>query len=457
MANDSPSSNLERAAEAADDFEKKHYQGGELDAQDFKEAGQKATEAVSNAATAVKEAVVGPADPKGPSGGSMPAEAGAAADAAQHKALASSPAEARPGMLSQLMDKVLPVVEADSRSPGQKWEDAKEEAKESGREAKASARDAVSALGDDARRGYNRAEHETSRFLNRAGEASVGTAERGADLTRDARDRVQRDYPGAEVRGVVEETKELTRNAADRVKEDWQRTKEGTQEMLDNSSAARQWRAEHAPEPKKERGFFGSISHALFGSSDGDEVDAKARDAADRTRASARSAADDVSDKAREAKENTKSFFNQAGDEAQRTADRAEDKTRGFFGRASDETRRTADRAEDKTRGFFGRAADDTRRSADRAEDQARGFWNRTKDEADRLGDRAEAKYNRWGDRINESVEDTKRAVQDKWNRAEDYLEADMRPRSASDAAAQAGYIPSNTQDVLASRGSRRY
>lgn len=45
--------------------------------------------------------------------------------------------------------------------------------------------------------------------------------------------------------------------------------------------------------------------------------------------------------------------------------------------------------------------------------------------------------------------------VQDKWNRAEDYLEADMRPRSASDAAAQAGYIPSNTQDVLASRGGR--
>jgi hypothetical protein len=30
-----------------------------------------------------------------------------------------------------------------------------------------------------------------------------------------------------------------------------------------------------------------------------------------------------------------------------------------------------------------------------------------------------------------------------------------MRPRSASDAAAQAGYIPSNTQDVLASRGGR--
>ena len=45
--------------------------------------------------------------------------------------------------------------------------------------------------------------------------------------------------------------------------------------------------------------------------------------------------------------------------------------------------------------------------------------------------------------------------TQDKWNRAEDYLEADMRPRSASDAAAQAGYIPSNTQDVMASRGGR--
>ena len=44
---------------------------------------------------------------------------------------------------------------------------------------------------------------------------------------------------------------------------------------------------------------------------------------------------------------------------------------------------------------------------------------------------------------------------QHKWNQAEDYLEADLRPRSASDAAAQAGYIPSNTQDVLASRGGR--
>jgi hypothetical protein len=64
MASNNPSSNLERAAEAADDFEKKHYQGGELDAQDFKKAGENATAAVSNAATAVKEAVVGPADPK---------------------------------------------------------------------------------------------------------------------------------------------------------------------------------------------------------------------------------------------------------------------------------------------------------------------------------------------------------------------------------------------------------
>ena len=64
MASNNPSSNLERAAEAADDFEKKHYQGGELDAQDFKKAGENATAAVSNAATAVKEAVVGPADPQ---------------------------------------------------------------------------------------------------------------------------------------------------------------------------------------------------------------------------------------------------------------------------------------------------------------------------------------------------------------------------------------------------------
>jgi ElaB/YqjD/DUF883 family membrane-anchored ribosome-binding protein len=457
MASNNPSSNLERAAEAADDFEKKHYQGGELDAQDFKKAGENATAAVSNAATAVKEAVVGPADPKGPVGGAMPGKAGAAADAAQRKAVASSPAEARPSVLSQLVDKILPTAEAETRTSGQKWEDAKEEARESGREAKASVRDAASALAGDTRRGVDKADRETRGFLNRAGEATAGTAERGADLTRDAGDRVRRDWPGAEVRGVVEETKDLTRSAADRVKEDWQRTKEGTQEMLDNSSAARQWRADHAPAPQKERGFFGSITHALFGSNDGEEVDAKARDAANRTRASARSAADDVSDKAHEAKENTKSFFNQAGDEAQRQADRAEDKTRGFFGRASDETRRTADRAEDKTRGFFGRAADDTRRSADRAEDHARGFWNRTKDDADRLGDRAEAKFNRWGDRINESVEDTKHAVQHKWNQAEDYLEADLRPRSASEAAVQAGYIPSNTQDVLASRGGRRY
>ena len=51
------------------------------------------------------------------------------------------------------------------------------------------------------------------------------------------------------------------------------------------------------PVLQKERGFFGSITHALFGSNDGEEVDAKARDAANRTRASARSAADDVSDK----------------------------------------------------------------------------------------------------------------------------------------------------------------
>lgn len=64
MANDKPSSNLERAAQAAEDFEDKHYKGGELDAQDFKAAGEKATAAVSDAAVAVKEAVVGPADPK---------------------------------------------------------------------------------------------------------------------------------------------------------------------------------------------------------------------------------------------------------------------------------------------------------------------------------------------------------------------------------------------------------
>lgn len=64
MASNNPSANLERAAQAADDFENKQSQGGELDAQDFKAAGQQATAAVSDAATAVKEAVVGPSDTK---------------------------------------------------------------------------------------------------------------------------------------------------------------------------------------------------------------------------------------------------------------------------------------------------------------------------------------------------------------------------------------------------------
>lgn len=64
MASDNPSSNLERAAQAAEEYENKHYQGGELDAQDFKKAGEQATAAVSDAATAVKEAVVGPSEPK---------------------------------------------------------------------------------------------------------------------------------------------------------------------------------------------------------------------------------------------------------------------------------------------------------------------------------------------------------------------------------------------------------
>jgi hypothetical protein len=136
---------------------------------------------------------------------------------------------------------------------GQKWEDAKEEARESGRKAKASVRDAASALAGDTRRGVDKADRETRGFLNRAGEAvnsscssrpmctlvhfltsplclmqrspgcepaatstlavhrpdgrcmcsplqTAGTAERGADLTRDAGDRVRRDWPGAEVR-----------------------------------------------------------------------------------------------------------------------------------------------------------------------------------------------------------------------------------------------------------------
>lgn len=64
MASDNPSSNLERAAEAAEDFEKKHYKGGELDKDDFKQAGENATSAISDAANKVKEALVGPADPQ---------------------------------------------------------------------------------------------------------------------------------------------------------------------------------------------------------------------------------------------------------------------------------------------------------------------------------------------------------------------------------------------------------
>ena len=50
----------------------------------------------------------GPAQ-QGPSGGAMPGETGAAADAAQRKALASSPAEAHTGVLSQVwLHPVLP-------------------------------------------------------------------------------------------------------------------------------------------------------------------------------------------------------------------------------------------------------------------------------------------------------------------------------------------------------------
>lgn len=45
--------------------------------------------------------------------------------------------------------------------------------------------------------------------------------------------------------------------------------------------------------------------------------------------------------------------------------------------------------------------------------------------------------------------------LQDKWNQAEDYLEADMRPRTSGEAAMQSGLIPSNTQDVLAARFGR--
>ena len=42
-------------------------------------------------------------------------------------------------------------------------------------------------------------------------------------------------------------------------------------------------------------------------------------------------------------------------------------------------------------------------------------------------------------------------------NEVEDYMTADLRPRSSGAAALQSGYIPSNTQDVLAARFDRRY
>jgi len=42
--------------------------------------------------------------------------------------------------------------------------------------------------------------------------------------------------------------------------------------------------------------------------------------------------------------------------------------------------------------------------------------------------------------------------LQDKVNEVEDYVTADLRPRSSWDASVQSGYIPSNTADVLAAR-----
>ncbi len=49
------------------------------------------------------------------------------------------------------------------------------------------------------------------------------------------------------MRGAARETEDLTRDAKNRVQRDWQDTKRGPQRMLDDSSAARQWDAERAP------------------------------------------------------------------------------------------------------------------------------------------------------------------------------------------------------------------
>lgn len=51
----------------------------------------------------------------------------------------------------------------------------------------------------------------------------------------------------SQVRGAARETEDLTRDAKNRVQRDWQDTKRGPQRMLDDSSAARQWDAERAP------------------------------------------------------------------------------------------------------------------------------------------------------------------------------------------------------------------
>lgn len=462
MSSSNPSKNIAEAVSAAEEFEQKHYETNsageaqELDAGDFTRAAKQAGDSISSAAQSVKEAVVGPSDTKETAGAVRP-EAGGAADAAQSKAVAHSPAELSRSLFGTVMDKIMPVAQAEGpRSAGAKWSDAKEEARESGREAKESARDAASAAGDQAHYGYERAADKTQGFLNRAGGAAVGAAEEVADVTRDAKDRVKRDWPDNAVRGVVQETEDLTRSAKERVQRDWQDTKRGTQRMLDESSAARQWEADHAPVKEEARGFFGSISHALFGSAD--KAGDKAQEAADRTRANARSAADTVSDKAQNAKEEARGFFNKAGDEADRTARRAEDKTRGFFDRAGDEADRKAREAEHKTRGFFNRASDDAQRTADRAEGETRGFFNSVSDEAHRLSDKASRKVNRLGDRISDTADDAENAVRNKLDRAEDYLTADLRPATSFDAALQNGQIPSNTQDVLASRyGRGRY
>lgn len=393
-------------------------------------------------------------------------EGTSAAAAAQGKAVASSPAEPQQGVFAQvkaagalLAEKIIPVAHAaprgeppvgegkskglledlgenveeaveavvhphhDARHPrgraghreaDDKWGRAKEEAREGGREFNAAARDAADAVGDKSRYAADRAADKTAGFFQGPKDTVRDAAEETEDLSRSAADRVRRDWPGREVRGVVDETKDLTNSAAGRVKEDWQDVKRGARRTLDESSAARDWEAKHAPK-KEERGWFSS----LFGGNGDADAGDKAREAADRARS-----------KAEEGKEKTKGWFNDTSDEARRTADDAKDRSHRFFNSASDDARRSADKAEAKTRGFFNRAAD----------------------EADRAGDKAANKLNRFGERVSDTAEDAKHTVQDKINRAEDYLTADLRPRDDVDKLLSQGFVPSNTWEVLHSR-----